>query len=134
MCLSVLPACVFGSHTYFWYSQKTEIDVKASEIGDTESHELSCGCWALNLYLLKEQLMFLMAEPPNESQKTVLFLLCLIMLHMHHCVWLCTCECWSLQGPELSDPPAAGITGGCKLLYVGAGNQTQFLRTECALN
>ena len=46
-----------------------EKDIRSPETGVTESCELPCGCWESNPGPLKEQAVFLTAEPSLQSQK-----------------------------------------------------------------
>ena len=52
MCIGVLSACMFMSGSRI-----------PPGTGVTDSCEMPCGCWELNLSLLEEQPMLLIAEP-----------------------------------------------------------------------
>lgn len=52
-----------------WCPQRPQEDIRSSGTGDSVVRCLPCGCWALDLCLLQEQLMFLTAEPSVYSSK-----------------------------------------------------------------
>lgn len=63
MCMSIWPALM--SYTMFMQClQRPEKSMGSSRAGVLDGCEPGCGCWEVNLVLLKEQPLLLTAKPP----------------------------------------------------------------------
>jgi hypothetical protein len=55
--MAILPGYMSVYHMCFCCLQKLEKGTSSSGTGVTDSYELPCGCWELNLGLLEEQMV-----------------------------------------------------------------------------
>lgn len=94
--MSVLPAWSVH-HIYAWCLWRSEDGVRSPWTGITGSYEPHCRWWELNLNPLKEESIFLIADPSLWPQK---FSMCLLAVALYtHTIWrFCSYNTWFKSG------------------------------------